>query len=271
MFDPAYPFTLDRDIWCADHPRPSKVAGLIHGGTVLVTRDAAQVPLAQAVPLPILGDLVSTPSGRGWFLGWSETDRADGWLTAWIAPTSWSLATEISRPVERWDARRCVLVDGPAPAQHELLRLLADTLGGYTNARRLLLSGPAAGDATTVHVYDDLGEPEGRMPARRRIPADAVLDGVFLSDLAAPTRDPGESEEVAAVRDDNDERADRALGAVRAYAAETYFGDPGESVRTILGDFLGDLRHACDALGLAWPDVEHAGAVHYRAELHGEP
>ena len=49
MFDPAYPFTLDRDIWCADHPRPSKVAALIHGGTVLVTRDAAQVPLAVAV------------------------------------------------------------------------------------------------------------------------------------------------------------------------------------------------------------------------------
>lgn len=270
MFDPAYPFTIDRDIWCVEHPRPSKIAALIHGGVVLVTRDAAQTHVSQAVPLPVLGDLVSTPSGRGWFLGWSETDRADGWLTAWIAPTSWSLATEISRPVERWDARQCVLVEGPEPAPRELLRLLADTLGGYTNARRLLLSGSGAGDATAEH-RDNLGEPERRMPARRLVPADADLDEVFLSDLAAPTRDPDETEEVAAVRDDNDERAHRALGGVRAYAAETYFGDSGESVRTVLGDFLGDLRHACDALGLAWPDVHRTGAGHYRAELHGEP
>lgn len=156
MFDPANPFTPGRSIWCAEHPRPSKVAGAVDDtGDVLLTRAAVFVPVEEAVPLPDVGEMVSTRWGGAWFLGWSETDRADGWMTAYVADPAWSHATQISRPAPNWDARRCILSDATAPVPVELLRLLGSALCARRNAERLLL---AARPSVTAH--DGPGEPE---------------------------------------------------------------------------------------------------------------
>ena len=161
MFDPSCPFAPGRTIWSASHPTPSQVIGTIAAvdaaGDILVTRAAAFVPVEEAVPLPDIGELVSTPSGPAWFLSWSETNRADGWLTAWVAAPSWSHATQISRPAPSWDARRCVLTDTPEPAPFELVRLLGVTLRALKNAQNLLLASqpsvPApAGTGGPEHV-----------------------------------------------------------------------------------------------------------------------
>lgn len=107
------------------------------------------------------------------------------------------------------------------------------------------------------------------MPDERHLPRPMHPPRAGLSDLIAPTRDLNEAEDEAAIRDDNDDRADRALAGIRAYAAVTFYGD--EVLTTILGDFLGDLRHACDALGVDWQRVTDSGSGHYEAEIRGEP
>ena len=105
----------------------------------------------------------------------------------------------------------------------------------------------------------------GLFPARCVLPDDMTADEAFLDDLVVPV-----SEDQCAgaeIRDDNDERASRALEAVRCYATQCY---AAESIVTILGDFLGDLRHLCDAVGLTWQDVLESGAMHHDAEIRGE-
>ncbi|WP_280123341.1 MULTISPECIES: hypothetical protein [Rhodococcus] len=38
---------------------------------------------------------------------------------------------------------------------------------------------------------------------------------------------------------------------------------------TVSGDFLGDLHHLADAMGVDWDEAQRRGAVHYTAELYG--
>lgn len=275
MFDPACPFTAARSVWCPAHPRPTAVVRVGddgEGGSVLHTVAGTAIPAARAVPLPEPGELVSTPSGRGWFLGWSEVDRADGWLSAWIAATSWSCLTQISRPAIEWDARQRVLLRGPRLAAEEVVRLLGVTLSAHRDTVTRLLRDLAIPDPCDPGRSAGSQSPASQLfPAHRVIAAETDPAQSFLRDLIAPQRDPGESSVEAAARNANDERAQRAMAGVRAYADESYYGELGECLPTVLGDFMGDLRHACDAAGLSWSQVQRSGAYHYGAELRGEP
>ena len=106
-------------------------------------------------------------------------------------------------------------------------------------------------------------------PARSVLPHPASdPDETFLHELVEPRREDNEDQDAAVVRDENDDRAARALQGVTAYAQLTYFG-AGEGLTTVMGDLLGDLRHACDALGLNWENVTTHGRAHYDEELRG--
>ena len=66
---------------------------------------------------------------------------------------------------------------------------------------------------------------------------------------------------------DNESRATAGMAAIRLYASQAFHGP--EEPKTALGDLLGDLRHACDALGLDFDQMSERGAMHYEAELRG--
>lgn len=275
MFDLACPFTPARPIWCAAHPQPTALSWVGddgEGNPVLHTVLGTSIAAAAALPLPEPGEPVSTPSGRGWFVGWSQTDRADGWLSAWIAATSWSYVTQISRPAVEWDARACVLLKGPLLDAEDVMRLLAATLSAHRETVTRLLRDLAIADPGDPGQWSgDQSSARQLFPARRTIATDADPARTLLPALVPPQHDPGETAIDAAARDANDDRAARALAGVRAYAEQVYWADSGGCLPTILGDFMGDLRHACDALGLSWPQAQRSGAAHYGLELRGEP
>jgi len=68
---------------------------------------------------------------------------------------------------------------------------------------------------------------------------------------------------------DNTVRAGFAATGVKAFAQRvgTYHH---EDMETNLSDFLCDLMHLCDALGISFEDMVSRGAFHYDAELRGE-
>jgi hypothetical protein len=73
----------------------------------------------------------------------------------------------------------------------------------------------------------------------------------------------------------NADRAGWARTALDAYVDETrspcasaYELTPEnkDNNEEVIGDFLCDLRHLCDALGLDWESLNDSGAMHYRDE-----
>ncbi|MEU2006967.1 hypothetical protein ACH47B_37845 [Rhodococcus sp. NPDC019627] len=66
---------------------------------------------------------------------------------------------------------------------------------------------------------------------------------------------------------DNGVRALRAGDGLICYA-RTCNTDQEETM-TVFGDFLGDLHHLADAMGVDWDEAQRRGAVHYTAELYG--
>lgn len=69
---------------------------------------------------------------------------------------------------------------------------------------------------------------------------------------------------------DNSRRASGGVVAIRAYAEQTYSGW-GEELDTIVGDMLGDLMHACDALGVDFGTALRRAEGDYSCELEGKP
>ena len=66
---------------------------------------------------------------------------------------------------------------------------------------------------------------------------------------------------------DNSVRALRAGDGLITYA-RICNTDQEEAV-TVFGDFLGDLHHLADAMGVDWDEAQRRGEVHYTAELYG--
>ena len=76
--------------------------------------------------------------------------------------------------------------------------------------------------------------------------------------------DPDDPESIVA---DNRRRAAKAAMVLRDYYEEHYRGEEAE---TVIGDFLADLLHLCDALGVDFDERCAAGARHYCCELTGQ-
>lgn len=76
----------------------------------------------------------------------------------------------------------------------------------------------------------------------------------------------------ADITHDNGRRAGFAINGLVAYARRTGLlnGRNDEDPETVIGDFLGDLRHLADALGLDYAEIDEHGQGHYEAELRGE-
>lgn len=68
-------------------------------------------------------------------------------------------------------------------------------------------------------------------------------------------------------RHDNTRRAGFALAAVQEYARVCNEAD--EEPEIVISDFLGDLRHLCDAVGLSFEALSDHGDWHYQAEVTG--
>lgn len=68
--------------------------------------------------------------------------------------------------------------------------------------------------------------------------------------------------------EDNATRAIWCLVGLRAFAQRTGITD--EDPALVIGDFLGDLRHLCDALGVDFATVNDHGAEHHWYEVRGE-
>ncbi|WP_201453729.1 hypothetical protein [Rhodococcus sp. WAY2] len=66
---------------------------------------------------------------------------------------------------------------------------------------------------------------------------------------------------------DNGVRALRAGDGLISYAR--ICTTDREEALTVFGDFLGDLHHLADAMGVDWDEAQRRGAVHYTAELYG--
>lgn len=66
---------------------------------------------------------------------------------------------------------------------------------------------------------------------------------------------------------DNDARASFVARALAAYR-EVVRGD--EEVETVMSDFLGDMRHFADAVGVDFDAVNDRGQYHYEAEIVGD-
>ncbi len=66
---------------------------------------------------------------------------------------------------------------------------------------------------------------------------------------------------------DNDARAYFAGQALVTYR-DIVRGD--EDFDTTISDFLSDLRHLCDALGVNFDECSDRGAYYYEAEIRGE-
>lgn len=66
---------------------------------------------------------------------------------------------------------------------------------------------------------------------------------------------------------DNGVRAANAAEGLIAYARP--IGLETEELTMVFGDFLGDLRHLADAVGVDWDAVDERGQDHYRCELYG--
>lgn len=66
---------------------------------------------------------------------------------------------------------------------------------------------------------------------------------------------------------DNLLRASFALGALRPFAERT--GLEHDDLTTILGDFLADVRHLCDALGLEYGVLDGVAHGNYASEIGG--
>lgn len=113
-------------------------------------------------------------------------------------------------------------------------------------------------------------EAPGPFPARSMLPealqADpSALDQVTPEELSS--RHCREASEFAeTVRNDNDERAGRALDALLTYYRGAY---RCEVVSSVFGDFLADLQHLCDAVGGDWNDLLRRGQTHHDAEVYG--
>ncbi len=67
---------------------------------------------------------------------------------------------------------------------------------------------------------------------------------------------------------DNATRAEWALIGLRTFAERTRITD--ESPVLVMGDFLANLRHLCDALGINFDHVNEAGEEHHYWEIRGE-
>lgn len=66
---------------------------------------------------------------------------------------------------------------------------------------------------------------------------------------------------------DNGVRALRAGDGLITYARTC--NTAREEAMTVFGDFLGDLHHLADVMGVDWDEAQRRGAVHYTAELYG--
>jgi rhamnogalacturonyl hydrolase YesR len=66
----------------------------------------------------------------------------------------------------------------------------------------------------------------------------------------------------------NDERAQAARDAIEAYRRVKELD--GESLGTVMQDFLCDLRHLCDREGLAYHGFDRAAHQTYLEEKHEE-
>ena len=67
---------------------------------------------------------------------------------------------------------------------------------------------------------------------------------------------------------DNGLRAEWAIVGLRAFAERMRLLD--ETPRLVIGDFLANLRHLCDALGIDFADVSASGEEHHYCEIRGE-
>lgn len=118
--------------------------------------------------------------------------------------------------------------------------------------------------------------PTGEFPARLTPPLDPDTAGVrdfeplvdayphdnFTSELAYDTADE--------VIEANTGRAMRAGLGFAAYTRRTYHSD--EEIGVAFTDFLGDLMHLADALGIDFDTAVHrAAATYYGRELRNEP
>lgn len=73
----------------------------------------------------------------------------------------------------------------------------------------------------------------------------------------------------------NEDRAEWARKSLWTYVEETRYGssdyelepDNKDNNEEVIGDFLSDLRHLCDALGIDWDSVNSSGAMHHREEV----
>ncbi|MFV9459522.1 hypothetical protein ACNJ7E_39610 [Rhodococcus sp. NM-2] len=66
---------------------------------------------------------------------------------------------------------------------------------------------------------------------------------------------------------DNGVRALRAGDGLISYARTC--NTDREEAMTVFGDFLGDLHHLADVMGVDWDEAQRRGTVHYTAELYG--
>jgi hypothetical protein len=132
------------------------------------------------------------------------------------------------------------------------LDTLLSAHNGPINWRKLTSSPPASDAAEVLYPATPFME--------------SIPDDVRLVDLDECTSD--DQLDWKDYSADNYLRAQWALRGLRSFALMTLVSD--ESPELVLGDFLANARHLCDALGLDYDKVDANGAMHYDAELRGE-
>lgn len=101
------------------------------------------------------------------------------------------------------------------------------------------------------------------------VPQEDDMGEVSLSDLLAADWNGGQDAwDFQETPHDNTRRAGFALTGLEAFAERV--GGSDEPVEQTLQDFVCDLRHLCDALGIGFENVLDGANNHYSAELAGE-
>lgn len=65
----------------------------------------------------------------------------------------------------------------------------------------------------------------------------------------------------------NEDRQDRAMGAMEDYADRLGVEIEDEGLDTVVSDFLTDLMHLCDAEDIEWGDMLRRARDHYTEEV----
>lgn len=125
----------------------------------------------------------------------------------------------------------------------------------YTTARTRMLQSATIPGASGP-LLGDQDEPWGGRTLDELVALNWDGDGAFRGENGRSEPDD--------VRHDNTRRAGWALIALKAYAAEV-----GGDKESIVSDFLSDLRHLCDALGLEFYAESERGWRYYDEEARG--